>query len=399
VGSNSLNHMQYTPLQQGQAPTLGTSGSAVLELQRQLNAKGAGLKEDALYGPLTAAAFTRYNTPTQPVADTSEPVGTAFQMPTLGNTYESDPNYIRSQNILTNNLNGIDNVDTNAIRSQTLADFQDRINAINQVYAGKLAEAQQQGKGRVGSTTSILANRGLAGSARGGAIAESTLTQNRQIEDAINAEKAAAISSIYSQVNSQAQAEAERRRQAIEGGAKSYIDFIKGQETTKQTNLGNTVGAFIAQGIDPSTMTPDELKGIADKLKVSTGDIISQYKQKAFESQAAQREQELKNNQPFELSEGQARFVYNPQTGKFDKVASVGKTYAPNSGGGNNGANGGIYDLLDYRTANAVIAQGNSFGTSDIVWVCLVTVTERWHLKSCTYWFRSIYTCIWCLKL
>lgn len=274
---------QYTPLQAGATPTLGTSGSAVLELQKRLNAQGAGLKEDSLYGPLTAAAFTKYNTPTQQVADTTQPVGTAFQMPSLGNSYETDPNYIRSQNILTNNLNGIDNVDTNAIRSQTLADFQDRINAINHVYAGKLAEAQQQGKGRVGSTTSILANRGLAGSMRGGAIAEGTLTQNRQIEDAINAEKAAAIQGIYSQVNSQAQAEAERRRQAIEGGAKSYIDFIKGQETTKQTNLGNTVGAFIAQGIDPSTLTPDELKGIADKLKVSTSDIIAQYKQKAFE--------------------------------------------------------------------------------------------------------------------
>jgi len=368
---NPTNSQQYIPLQQGQAPAFGTSGAAVSALQQQLNQQNAGvagytpLTVDGMYGPLTQAA-SQFQAPNAGV-DTSEPVGTAFQMPSLGNSYETDPNYIRSQQIITNNLNGIDNVDTNAIRSQTLADFQDRINAINSVYAGKLAEAQQQGKGRVGSTTSILANRGLAGSMRGGAIAEGTLTQNRQIEDAINAEKAAAIQGIYSQVNSQAQAEAERRRQAIEGGAKSYIDFIKGQETTKQTNLGNTVGAFIAQGIDPSTLTPDELKGIADKLKVSTSDIIAQYKQKEFESQSAQREQELKNNQPFELSEGQARFVYNPQTGKFDKVASVGKTYAPNSGGGNNGANGGIYDLLDYRTANAVIAQGNSFGTSDIV--------------------------------
>lgn len=332
---------QYTPLQQGATPTLGTSGAAVSALQQQLNQQNAGvagytpLTVDGMYGPLTQAA-SQFQAPNAGV-DTSEPVGTAFQMPSLGNSYETDPNYIRSQQIITNNLNGIDNVDTNAIRSQTLADFQDRINAINSVYAGKLAEAQQQGKGRVGSTTSILANRGLAGSMRGGAIAEGTLTQNRQIEDAINAEKAAAISSIYSQVNSQAQAEAERRRQAIEGGAKSYIDFIKGQETTKQTNLGNTVGAFIAQGIDPSTMTPDELKGIADKLKVTTGDIISQYKQKEFESQAAQREQELKNNQPFELSEGQARFAYNPQTGKFDKVASVGKTYA-NTGGTSGGS-------------------------------------------------------------
>lgn len=37
------------------------------------------------------------------------------------------------------------------------------------------------------------------------------------------------------------------------------------------------------------------------------------------------------------------------------------------AGASGGGSGGGIYDQLDYRTANAVIAQGNSFGTSDIV--------------------------------
>jgi len=35
--------------------------------------------------------------------------------------------------------------------------------------------------------------------------------------------------------------------------------------------------------------------------------------------------------------------------------------------GVSSGTGGGLYDQLDYRTANAVISQGNSFGTSDIV--------------------------------
>jgi hypothetical protein len=347
--------MAYTPLQQGATPTLGTSGSAVLELQKKLNAQGAGLKEDALYGTLTAAAFAKYN---QPKVDTNQPVGTAFQMPSIGNSYESDPNYIKSQNILANNLNGIDNVDTNSIRSSTLVDFQDRINAINQVYAGKLAEAKQQGVGRVGSTTSVLANRGLAGSARGGAIAEGTLTQNRQIEDVINAEKNAAIQAIYSDVNSIAQAEAERRRQALEGGAKSYIDFIKGQEATKQTNLGNTVGAFIAQGIDPSTLTPDELKGIADKLKVTTGDIVSSYKQKKYE----QKQAEIKANPAKELSQGEALYNYDPTTGTYKQVGFNPKTSVAKSGTGGTKGIGKYSTDLDALIGNTVATIPTKFG-------------------------------------
>jgi len=35
---------------------------------------------------------------------------------------------------------------------------------------------------------------------------------------------------------------------------------------------------------------------------------------------------------PFELSEGQSRYEYNPETGKYEMIASKGKTYAPSSG-------------------------------------------------------------------
>lgn len=350
----------YTPLKPNQAPIQGTSGSAVLELQKQLNAKGAGLKEDALYGPLTAAAFAKYNTPT-PTVDTTKPIGSNFTIPSINNSYETDPDHLAAQEVNKKLLRGEDIVDTSAIRSKTLADFQDRINAINQVYAGKLAEAQQQGVGRVGQTTSVLANRGLAGSARGGAIAEGTLTQNRQIEDAINAEKSAAISAIYSDVNSTAQAEAERRRQAIEGGAKSYIDFIKNQETTKKENIGNVAGAFLAQGIDPSTMTPDELKGIADKLKVSTVDIISAYKQKQYERQQA----DIKANPNKELSQGEALYVFNPETGKYEQQGYNPKTSIAKSttgAGTGTGTSGAYKNDLDAIIGNTVATIPTKFG-------------------------------------
>lgn len=74
--------MAYTPLQPGQAPTFGSSGQAVLQLQNQLNTQNAGkpgwvpLKEDALYGPLTQAGANWK--PQSQLAVTAGPAKTAL---------------------------------------------------------------------------------------------------------------------------------------------------------------------------------------------------------------------------------------------------------------------------------------------------------------------------------
>lgn len=326
--------------------TYGTKGSDVLALQKALNAKGAGLKEDALYGPLTQAAFAKYNAPINTEPTTNTPIAKAFQMPEIE---QNQPNFTGQYDPNTGGYK--DTVDTSAIRSQTLADFQDRINSINQVYAGKLAEAQQQGVGRVGSTTALLANRGLTGSIRGGAIAEGTLAQNRQIEDAINAEKAAAISAIYSEVNSTAQAEAQRRREAIESGAKSYIEYIKGQETTKSNNTNKIASAFIAQGIDPNNLTPEELNKISSGIGTSSGNLITAYK--AIKAQ--QDAENLKNFPTKELSQGEALFQYDPTTGTYKQVGLNPKTATPKAVGSGGGTSGGSSSSAYKNDLDAVI--------------------------------------------
>ena len=64
--------MAYTPLTTGQTPTQGTSGQGVIDLQNQLNAGGANLAVDGLYGPKTAAAFAASQTkPTSNLVTTS----------------------------------------------------------------------------------------------------------------------------------------------------------------------------------------------------------------------------------------------------------------------------------------------------------------------------------------
>ncbi len=322
--------MQYTKStnQDPLKATYGTKGSDVLALQQQLNKLGAGLKEDSLYGPLTQTAYNKYKSQltgtTATAPTTTQTIGSAFQLPTLNTPSQQETDYLAMQEKL---ARGEDIVDTSAIRSKTLADFQDRINAINQVYATKLNEAKQQGVGRVGQTTAILANRGLGGSIRGGAIAEGTLTQNREIEDAINQEKALALSAIYNDVNSTATAEAERRREAMQSGAKNYIDFIKGQDERKQTNISRVASALLAQGIDPSTLTPEEMTSITGKLNATSGDILSAYKKLKLTQDA----ENLKNFPTKELSQGEALYQYDPGTGEYKQVGFNPKTATPSS--------------------------------------------------------------------
>lgn len=47
------------------------------------------------------------------------------------------------------------------------------------------------------------------------------------------------------------------------------------------------------------------------------------------------------DREAFELSEGQSRYEYNPETGQYEEIATKGKTYAPSSGGGFSGLLGG----------------------------------------------------------
>ena len=86
-------------------------------------------------------------------------------------------------------------------------------------------------------------------------------------------------------------------------------------------------------------MTPEQLKGLSDKLKVSTSDIISAYKQKQYEKQQA----DLKANPKVELSQGASLMVFNPVTGKYEQQGYNPKT-STTSGGTGIGTNNTITD-------------------------------------------------------
>lgn len=226
------------------------------------------------------------------LGNTSPTIGDQFNMPYIPNGNDATRNMIESN--YAKQAAGGDIVDEAAIRRQAIADMQDRINAVNQVYDTQLAEAKRVGEGRVGSGTAVLASRGLAGSMRGEAIKENVLGVNQRIEGSIQAERNAAVQDLLSEAGNFATKEAQRKRDAINAGGKAYLEFIKGEETRASEGISTIAASFINQGIDPSTLGPLELDSIAKQLGVSTQNIIATYQQSKRQQDALAAEAEAK---------------------------------------------------------------------------------------------------------
>lgn len=219
----------------------------------------------------------------------------------LGDIY-SGADYGDIGNLYKSYMSGGDIVDTSSIRSRAIADVQDRINALNQVYDQQLSRVQQEGVGRTGETTAALAARGLAGSMRGGAIADLTRTQNRQLEAQVDAERNSAIQGILADANKAAMQEIQSKTEARLGGASALISFLKGSDERKQNYINSVAQNLIATGVDLESMTPEQVQQLtqaAQKAGVSMNNIIAAYN-------VAKSSQGTEDG--FSLSSGEARY-------------------------------------------------------------------------------------------
>ncbi len=269
----SSNSSQSNSSNGNSTPTYGSTGASVSAYQQQLNQQNAGqagyvpLKVDGIYGPLTRAASQFGG------SGINQPIGSAFNF--------SSNNYIPNLPTYTDPEKS---VDQGKIRSDIISQFQDRIDSLNNVYNSQLKEARNQAKDLTGSTTAILAARGLTGSMRGQTIAQDAVSTGNKAIQAINAQKSDAIQGIYQTATELSYQEAQRRRDAITSGAKNYIEYLKTQTQVKQENLSMLAQQFIAQNVDPSTLSPQELQTISKELGVTAQDIIGTYQQEKFKA-------------------------------------------------------------------------------------------------------------------
>jgi len=222
-------------------------------------------------------------------------------------------------------------VDEGKIRRDTLARFRDQMSGTDQAYNQMYQEAQQRGKGDVGSGTAILAARGLAGSQRGEAIAQGVETANSQRENAILAAKASALADISNMAEQQAQQLISGKQAARQQGYSNYVDYLGKESTINENNRKNILQALLSQGIDPNEIDPNEFNKIASKVR-TTGDILKgEYSaMKAAQDAAAAKDAQ---DRLVSLSEGQT--LFDPVTGEV--VYKANKTYKGGSGSGGGG--------------------------------------------------------------
>lgn len=223
-------------------------------------------------------------------------------------------------------------VDENAIRNSTLAMYQAQIDALNQVYAQKYAEADKAATGRQGSTRAIDARSGLLGSDFADAHAATTDANNAAIRGTIDASKNADISAIYGKASSDAATQIAAAKKAKEDAADKYLQTLGAVDTSKKSDLSALAKALLAQGVKSTKdISPADLKTIADKYGIDASTIDSLLVD-ATNAQATSDAAlaTAKKNSLINVTDGTA--LIDPTTGK--PVYNNIKDFKPGTAGG-----------------------------------------------------------------
>lgn len=313
---------------------------------RSLNLSATPAPTPAPVAPTTPTTPTAPTTPTKPtIAEIAKGIAIPDYvedptLSTLGSNYKSA---------------ATQTLDEEAIRKTTRDRFQAQIDAVNQIYNQKKAEARVQGQGRQGTTTAINARSGLLGSDFGAANTNTTEQYNNDILNSIDAELNAKIGAILTESDRDATAAIAEKRAAIEQGATKYLEYLGTSEAKKKASATALAKSLLAQGIDPNQLTTEQL----DKLSKNYGLTKDQFAALYTDAKTASDEAKAKNDKliaeaekakatssQFELNDGQQKYVFDPVTGEAKLVASNVKEFAPNkysAGGGTStgGTSGG----------------------------------------------------------
>lgn len=253
----------------------------------------------------------------------------SLNQPTASNGFGTNiptPQTSELESMILNRFNESQNFNPEDIRSNALSMFQPQIDAINQLYSGLIADAQREGRGRLGSQRAISARGGLIGSQRGEAQREQVQDLNRQIVGSIQAEQAAKISAIMGQANQFAQEELRQRTEAAQRGAEEYMSFLASKEERQRNNANAVMNSLLQQGLSFDELDPEQRSSLANQLGFSEADLRNIYQGAFIQATAREAEQ-------FTLSEGQKRFQINPETGEIEMIAFNPKTQSASGSG------------------------------------------------------------------
>lgn len=104
------------------------------------------------------------------------------------------------------------------------------------------------------------------------------------------------------------------------------------RDSQRQTKASNLAKLFMTQGIDPTTLSKEDIAKLEDTYGVDLG---------SFKNMIIEEKNKINKDSFFELTDGESKYKYDPITGKAILLAENTKNFAPKSGGGTGSGVGG----------------------------------------------------------
>lgn len=236
-----------------------------------------------------------------------------------------------------------DTVNEEAIRAATRARIQGQIDAINAAVSDQIANFRgTTAKNRQGQSYALAAAGGRIGSATGESEFQTTENYNNQEEQTYRDEGNVKISQLLGGAMRDADTEIKNRRDAIQQGIDKYFEFLDNQGQRKRDQVSAFVKNMLALGVDPTSLSDQDFEKLQDQYGFTKEQLTSLYndaktqkQQSDMASEKAKVDLDKSKNDAnqFSLNEGDARYVYDPETGTAKLIASRTKTYAPGTTG------------------------------------------------------------------
>lgn len=288
--------------------------------------------------PTTPVSPTAKSTTTAKVTPPTPMTGAPTQTPTIAERASMIPDAPKTDSALQSYYDEQARmlstpIDEKKMRDEIRNTYNSQFESLRLAAAQKKAEIYKEGENRLGSARATQARSGVLGSNFAGAENDNINKDSVEQARMVDAETDAKIAFLMGQSEQDYSAQIAAAREAKRQGADEYIKYLTTRDSERTAKANNLAKLFAAQGIDPSTLSKEDVS----KLESTYGVNLSAFKAMISDAKIA-----LDKAQSFELSDGQARYEYDPATGTAKLVAENAKNFAPkSSGGGSGGSSGG----------------------------------------------------------
>jgi hypothetical protein len=272
-----------------------------------------------------------------------------------------------------------------------MRDAQKEISALNKQYRSVLQEQQGINDQNLRSNASVNTLTGLAGSSEANVNTQQVLGQNQKANQKIQAEQQLQVQQVLSTVRKDAMEFFQKAKENYRADTRLGMEMDEVALTKTRENVSMLAGSGVTadgyKNTDPQAYEAlsqtlggeDVLKAmftlnrpqeqILDK-KIEGGKYIISY-QNPLDGKVRIETVDLglppQYNKTIDAGD---RILAIPEnwSGDPSELLTINKGLTPSQAKGDGGSSsGGIYDQLDFRTANAVVSQGDKFNSSDIV--------------------------------